>query len=75
MWKMVENVTPAFQRLKLIIDMGLPIGAQAALEDHGQWMCTSLENVCRCLGAKFTLLASGVTVTTCSPSEQSISDS
>ena len=44
----MENVTQALQHLERTIDMDQPIDADAVLEDHGQWMCTSLENVCLC---------------------------
>lgn len=41
----MENVTRAHRRIRHITDMDRPIAAGEEEEDHGQWMCTNLENV------------------------------
>ena len=43
---MEESASQAAWRIEHTIVTDQPIGADAVLEDHGQWMYTSLEDVC-----------------------------
>lgn len=45
-WRMVESATQAVWHTVRTIVMDLLIDVDEAEEDHGQWMYTSLEDVC-----------------------------
>ena len=42
----MENASQAAWRIVLTTDTDRPIAAGTVEEEHGQWMCTSLEDVC-----------------------------
>lgn len=46
---MEESVTQVAWLIEHTTVTVQPIGAGKEEEDHGQWMCTSLENVCVCM--------------------------